>query len=96
MYPANQLSTLGKLGVYVERWWEFLTDEPREAKGDDLPKDLPIRHSEIHARIKSLGKILPSKEEIARKPRSRSAVLRVAPVLVPVAPVPPSGSPGPP
>ncbi|MFZ5842646.1 MAG: 16S rRNA (cytosine(1402)-N(4))-methyltransferase RsmH [Pseudomonadota bacterium] len=50
----------------------------REAKGDDLPKDLPIRHSEIHARIKSLGKILPSKEEIARNPRSRSAVLRVA------------------
>ena len=50
----------------------------REAKGDDLPKDLPIRHSEIHARIKSLGKTLPSKEEIARNPRSRSAVLRVA------------------
>ncbi|MFN4291145.1 MAG: 16S rRNA (cytosine(1402)-N(4))-methyltransferase RsmH [Permianibacter sp.] len=50
----------------------------REAKGDELPKDLPIRHSEIHARIKSLGRILPSKEEIARNPRSRSAVLRVA------------------
>ncbi|HEX4912253.1 MAG TPA: 16S rRNA (cytosine(1402)-N(4))-methyltransferase RsmH [Permianibacter sp.] len=50
----------------------------REAKGDDLPKDLPIRASEIHSRIKSLGKILPSKEEIARNPRSRSAVLRVA------------------
>ncbi|MBS0209990.1 MAG: phosphate ABC transporter permease PstA [Planctomycetes bacterium] len=30
-YPANQLSLLGKLAVYGSRWWEFLTDEPREA-----------------------------------------------------------------
>ncbi len=33
-YPANQLSTAGKLGIYVSRWWEFLTDEPREANSE--------------------------------------------------------------
>ncbi|MGO9567437.1 MAG: phosphate ABC transporter permease PstA [Desulfomonilaceae bacterium] len=30
-YPANKLSLGGKVGVYVSRWWEFLTQEPREA-----------------------------------------------------------------
>lgn len=30
-YMPNQLSVLGKLGVYGERLLEFLTDEPREA-----------------------------------------------------------------
>ncbi len=30
-YPANQLSLVDKMGVYLSRWWEFLTDEPREA-----------------------------------------------------------------
>lgn len=38
-YPANQLSTPGKLGVYFSRWGEFLTSEPREAntEGGILP-----------------------------------------------------------
>lgn len=30
-YPANNLSWTQKLGVYFSRWWEFLTQEPREA-----------------------------------------------------------------
>jgi phosphate transport system permease protein len=30
-YPANQLGFFGKLGVYLSRSWEFLSDEPREA-----------------------------------------------------------------
>ncbi|MEM7205167.1 MAG: phosphate ABC transporter permease PstA [Planctomycetota bacterium] len=30
-YPANQLDWTGKLGVYGARWWEFLSDEPRES-----------------------------------------------------------------
>lgn len=29
--PANDLSLTEKIGVYVSRWYEFLTDEPREA-----------------------------------------------------------------
>jgi ABC-type phosphate transport system permease subunit len=28
-YPANQLTFPQKLGVYASRWWEFLSDDPR-------------------------------------------------------------------
>jgi phosphate transport system permease protein len=31
LYPANQLGFWGKLGVALSRWWEFLSDQPREA-----------------------------------------------------------------
>lgn len=30
-YPANDLTTVQKVGVYLARWWEFLSAEPREA-----------------------------------------------------------------
>lgn len=30
-YAANELGLLDKLGIYFSRWWEFLSDEPREA-----------------------------------------------------------------
>jgi phosphate transport system permease protein len=30
-YPANQLGFFGRLKVYLARWWEFLTDDPRNA-----------------------------------------------------------------
>lgn len=30
-YPANRLGWGEKLAVYLARWWEFLTDDPREA-----------------------------------------------------------------
>jgi phosphate transport system permease protein len=33
-YPANQLTTSGRLRVYAARWWEFLSDEPREANSE--------------------------------------------------------------
>ncbi len=33
-YPANHLGFFGKLGVYLGRWHEFLTDEPREANSE--------------------------------------------------------------
>jgi phosphate transport system permease protein len=33
-YPANQLGIFGKTGVYLSRWWEYLTDEPREANSE--------------------------------------------------------------
>jgi len=38
-YPANDLNAFEKAGVYVSRWGEFLTDEPREAntQGGVLP-----------------------------------------------------------
>jgi ABC-type phosphate transport system permease subunit len=33
-YLPNQLDLGGKLGVYLDRWWEFLTAEPREANSE--------------------------------------------------------------
>ncbi len=33
-YPANQLGVGGRLSVYLSRWWEFLTDAPREANSE--------------------------------------------------------------
>lgn len=30
-YAANELSSIDKAGVYLSRWWEFLSSEPREA-----------------------------------------------------------------
>jgi len=31
MYAANDLSFAGRIGVYLSRWWEFLSEDPREA-----------------------------------------------------------------
>ena len=33
-YPANKVSFIGKLGLYFDRWGEFLVDEPREANSE--------------------------------------------------------------
>ncbi len=33
-YPANQLGLGGKVSVYLSRWWEFLSDDPREANSE--------------------------------------------------------------
>ena len=33
-YPANRLGGMGKAGVYLSRWWEFVADEPREANSE--------------------------------------------------------------
>lgn len=33
-FPANQLTTLGRLEVYGSRWREFLLDDPREANAE--------------------------------------------------------------
>ncbi len=39
IYPANALTLAGKIRVYLSRWWEFLSAEPREAntEGGVLP-----------------------------------------------------------
>lgn len=50
-----------------------------EAKGEELPLELPVRASEIQARLKLMGKaVRASAAEVQRNPRARSAVLRVA------------------
>ena len=33
-YPANQLTWSDKAAIYLDRWGEFLTDEPREANSE--------------------------------------------------------------
>ena len=50
-----------------------------EARGDDLPKDIPIRDSERSPRLKIIGKpVRASESEIDANPRARSAIMRVA------------------
>ena len=34
LYPANQLSFGGKWSVYLSRWWEFLSGDPRNANSE--------------------------------------------------------------
>jgi len=38
-FPSNNLSVFDKIGIYLSRWWEFLSTEPREAntQGGVLP-----------------------------------------------------------
>lgn len=50
-----------------------------EAKGRELPPDLPVRHGAERARAKLIGKaVRAGANERERNPRARSAVLRVA------------------
>jgi phosphate transport system permease protein len=39
VYPANDLSILQSVSIYFSRWWEFVSEEPREAntEGGILP-----------------------------------------------------------
>ena len=51
----------------------------REAKGEELPPDLPVRQSEVSVRLHLVGKaVRATDDEIRCNPRARSAVLRVA------------------
>jgi 16S rRNA (cytosine1402-N4)-methyltransferase len=50
-----------------------------EARGIQPPLGVPVRATEIHVRLKPVGKpVYPSAAEIQANPRARSAVLRVA------------------
>ncbi|HEC26895.1 MAG TPA: 16S rRNA (cytosine(1402)-N(4))-methyltransferase RsmH [Gammaproteobacteria bacterium] len=54
----------------------FLRDQ---ARGDDLPKEIPIRDAERNPRLRLVGKpVRASVAEIDDNPRARSAILRVA------------------
>ncbi len=49
------------------------------ARGDRLPRDLPVPESALEPRLRPVGKaIRPSETEVARNPRARSAILRIA------------------
>ena len=53
----------------------------KQSKGEALPRGLPLTDAQINQNLtlKAVGKaIKPSTEEVARNPRSRSSVLRIA------------------
>lgn len=57
----------------------------KQSKGDELPRGLPLRESEIkrNIRLKRIGKALKaSEQEVQFNPRARSAVLRIAEKLL--------------
>ncbi len=55
----------------------------RESQGKPLPRDLPVRASEITCRLKKIGSMTKATEqEIMHNPRARSARLRIAEKLV--------------
>ncbi len=50
-----------------------------ESKGDPYPPDFPIPDSRLSPRLRLISKpIRPGQDEVARNPRARSAVMRVA------------------
>jgi len=50
-----------------------------QTKGDNFPRALPIRHSELHPTLKTIGKpVRPDADEVSGNPRARSAIMRVA------------------
>lgn len=50
-----------------------------QSRGDDFPRDLPVTKSQLRARIRPIGKSRrATAAEVARNPRARSAILRVA------------------
>ena len=54
----------------------FMRDE---ARGDDLPKEIPIRDADRTPGLRLVGKpVRASANEVAQNPRARSAILRVA------------------
>lgn len=49
------------------------------ARGDQLPAGVPVREDQLNRRMRLVGKaVRPGEDEVARNPRARSAVMRVA------------------
>ena len=50
----------------------------KEARGDDLPRDLPVTDEQRNVRMRVIGKpVTAGQAEVDENPRARSAVLRV-------------------
>jgi len=74
--PGGRLAVISFHSLEDRRVKRFMRDQ---ARGDQLPPDLPVRDHERNARLRLVGKAVhPGAAEIAENPRARSAVLRVA------------------
>jgi len=57
----------------------FMRDQ---ARGERLPKGVPVQHEDVSGRLRVVGKpVRPDEREVAANPRARSAIMRVAEVL---------------
>lgn len=50
----------------------------RMEKGDELPSRLPVRDHRLNRRLRLLGRVRSTVEEVARNPRARSSIMRMA------------------
>lgn len=74
--PGGRLAVISFHSLEDRRVKRFIREQ---AKGDDFPVDLPVLDSQLNRRLKAVGKaVRAGAAELARNPRARSAVLRVA------------------
>jgi 16S rRNA (cytosine1402-N4)-methyltransferase len=74
--PGGRLAVISFHSLEDRRVKQFFR---HEARGDPYPERLPVRHSVLAPRLRSVGRARrPSVIEVARNSRARSAVLRVA------------------
>lgn len=74
--PGGRLAVISFHSLEDREVKHFLRDESR---GPEVPRGMPALATPFHPRVRTLGRaIRATPEEIARNPRSRSAVLRVA------------------
>lgn len=82
---AASVESLNKGGRLVVISFHSLEDRivkrfmRKQSKGEQLPHDLPVRHVELNAHLKLVGKpVRASEDEVKSNPRARSAIMRVA------------------
>ncbi|WOG26182.1 16S rRNA (cytosine(1402)-N(4))-methyltransferase RsmH [Endozoicomonas sp. 8E] len=55
----------------------------KQAKGDELPRWMPVTEDQLNKRMRPVGKaIKPGEQEVKANPRARSAVMRIAEKLI--------------
>ncbi len=85
---AQALEVLARGGRLVVISFHSLEDRivkhfmREQARGPRLPKGVPVQHEQLQGRLRLVGKPVRSGEaEVARNPRARSAVMRIAEVV---------------
>jgi 16S rRNA (cytosine1402-N4)-methyltransferase len=74
--PGGRLAVISFHSLEDRLVKRFIRDQ---ARGDELPRDLPVTDAQRNIRMRVIGKpVYASDAEVAANPRARSAVLRVA------------------